>query len=78
MFLINERSMASPALIDLNPVELNYCPFMNILDKCNGNCNVAVDLSLKIYVLSKTKDLNVKTLNMVTKLYDAKTLVKCF
>ena len=70
--------MARPAIIDLNPVELNYYPFMNILDNCNGNCNVAGDLSLKIYVLSKTKDLNVKTLNMVTKMYDAKTLVKYF
>ena len=25
-------------LIDLNPVELNYYPFMISLDKCNGSC----------------------------------------
>ena len=40
--------MASPALIDLNPVELNYHPLMISLDKCNGRCNAIDDLSMKI------------------------------
>ena len=26
--------------IELNPIELNYYPFMISLDKCNGSCNV--------------------------------------
>ena len=32
--LNNEPCMIRPTLIDLNPVELNYYPFMISLDKC--------------------------------------------
>ena len=45
--LNNEPCMTGPTLIDLNPVELNYFPFMISLDKCNGSCNAADDLSMK-------------------------------
>ena len=31
--------MIMPPLIDLNPVELKYHPFMISLDKCNESCN---------------------------------------
>ena len=54
--------MVRPTLIDLNPVELTYYPFMIILDKCNGSGNVAHDLSTKS-VLRKTKYVNVKVFN---------------
>ena len=43
------------------------------LDKCNGRCNV---LSPKIYVLKKTKDVNVKVFNMITNKNEAKTMTK--
>ena len=36
--------MVKPTLIDLNPVELRYYPFMISLDEFRGSCNV---LSLK-------------------------------
>ena len=68
--------MIRPTLIDLNPVELNYYPFMNILDKCSGSCNAVDDLSKKICVPSGTKDVNVKIFDMITRIYEAKTLVK--
>ena len=32
----NERSIIRLTIIDFNPVELNYHPFMISLDKCNG------------------------------------------
>ena len=38
--LNNEPCMARFTLFDLNPVELNYYPFMISLNKCNGSCNV--------------------------------------
>ena len=38
MFFNNEPCMIRPNLIDLDPVELNYYPFMICLDKCNGSC----------------------------------------
>ena len=36
-------------------LELNYYPFMISLDKCKGNCNLADDLSTKIFVPNKKK-----------------------
>ena len=37
---------------------LNYYPHMISLNKCNGSCNVVDDLSTKICVPSKTKDID--------------------
>ena len=76
MSLSNEPCMARPSRIDLNLTELNYYPFMIGLDKFNGSCNVADDLSTKICVPSKTKHINLKVFNMITRTYEAKTLVK--
>ena len=37
--LLNDKlCMFRPTLIDLNPVELKYCPFMISLDKSIENC----------------------------------------
>ena len=58
--LNNERCMVRPTLINLNPIEFNYYPFMTSLDNCNESCNAADDLSTKICIPSKTKDVNVK------------------
>ena len=68
--------MIRPTLIDLNPAELNYYPFMISLGKCNWSCNAVDELSKKICVPSKTKDENVKIFNMITRIYQAKTMVK--
>ena len=40
MPLNDEQCMVRPTLIDVNPVELKYYPFMIGLNKCNGSCNV--------------------------------------
>ena len=50
--LNDEPRMIRPTLIDLNPVEFKYYPFMICLDKCNGSCNV---LSTKICIPKKQK-----------------------
>ena len=77
--LNNKLCMISPAFINLNPIELNYYPFMIMLDKCNGSCNVVDDLSTKISVPSEIKDVNVKVFNMIARIYKPKTLIKtCF
>ena len=44
--------MVRPTIIDMNPVELNYYPFMISLKKYTGHCNA---LSSKMYVPKKTK-----------------------
>ena len=49
MFLNDEPCIVRPTLIDMNPVELKYYPFMISINKSTGSCNV---LSPK-YVLQK-------------------------
>ena len=57
--------MIRPTVVDLNPIKLNHYSFMNSLDKPNGSC-----------VLNKTKDINIKVFNMITRINQVKTLVK--
>ena len=57
-------------------IQLNYYPYMIILNKCNGSCNVVDDLSTKICVPNKTKDIDVKVFDMITIIYESKALVK--
>ena len=64
LFLNDEPCMVRPTLIDLNPVELKYYPFMISLDKCTGSCNVS---SPKKRVPKETKGINVKAFNKLTK-----------
>ena len=40
MFLNDEPYMVRPTLVDLNPVELKYYPFIISLGKYSGSCNV--------------------------------------
>ena len=72
--LNDEPHLIIPALIDLNPVELKYYPFVINSDKCIGNCNNV--LSPKICVPKDTKDINVKTFNMITNKNEAKAMAK--
>ena len=65
--------MVRPTLIDLNPVKLEYYPFMISLDKYTGSYNV---LSPKICVPKETKNINVKVFNMITNKNEAKTMTK--
>ena len=78
VLLNNEPCMTRPTLIDLNPVEVNFYPFMISLDKCNGICNTVDNLSMKICFPSEKmlKCLNVKIFNKITSIYEPKTLVK--
>ena len=72
--LNNEPGMIGLTFIDF--VKLNYYPFMVNLDKCSGSCNAADELSIITCVPNKTKDINVKVFNMITRINGAKTLIK--
>ena len=65
--------MVRPTLIDFNPVEVRYYPFMISLDKCTGSCTV---VSPKICVLKEAKDVNIKAFNATAKKIEAKTMRK--
>ena len=73
--LNDEPCMGRPIVIDWNPVELKYYPFMISLDKCSEICNA---LSSKTWVPKKTKDVNVKAFDMITNKNEAKTMAKHF
>ena len=74
--LNNEPCLSRPALFDLNSSELYYYPFMVSLDRCNGSCNTLDDLSSRIYVPNKVKDVNLNIFNVITRINEAKTLAK--
>ena len=57
----------------MNPLKPKYYPSMINLDKCTGGCNV---LSPKICVPKETKDINVKSFNMITNKNEAKAIAK--
>ena len=55
--------MVRPNLIDLNPVELKYYPFMINSNKCAEICAVSLP---KVCVSKETKGINVKAFNIIT------------
>ena len=67
--------MIRPTLIDLNPVEFNYYQLMVVLGKYSGSYNSVDDLSTKICVPSKIKDINVKVFDMIARTNEAKTMI---
>ena len=73
LFLNDEPYMVRPTLIDLNRVELKYCRFNISLNKCTKSCNA---LCPKIYVPVETKDINVRTFNMITNKNEAKAMLE--
>ena len=46
------------------------------LDKCRRSCNSVDELSIKLCVPSKTKDMNVKEISMKEKKNEVKRMVK--
>ena len=74
--LNNEPCTIRPFLIDLNPVEFKYYPFMISLHKCSGSCNSTNDLPTKIFILNRAKGINIKEFNIITNKNEAKALVK--
>ena len=68
--------MTRRTLIDVNPIEFNYYWFMISLDKRNLSCNFVDGLSMKLCAPSQIKDVSVKVFNAITRMYEAKALVK--
>ena len=72
--------MTQPTLTNLHPnkysQEFYYYLFAVKLDICVGSCNTLKDLSDKVCVPNKTKDLNLSIFNMITRINESKTLTK--
>ena len=69
LFLNDKPCRVRPTLIDVNPLELKYYPFMISLNKCTGSCIV---LSPKICVPKETNDMHIKAFNIITNKNEAK------
>ena len=65
--------MVRLTIVDMNPVEQKFYPFMTSLNKCTGSCNV---FSPKICVPKETKDIYVKTFNIITKKGEGKAITE--
>ena len=72
----NQPCAARPMLNDLNLDELHYCPFMSILDRCDGSCNTVEDPFGRICVPNKMKVVTLKVFQMITGVNKSKTLMK--
>ena len=75
MYLNDKPCMVRPTLIDMNPNELKYYPFLISLNKCAGSCNV---LSPKMRVPKEIKDINVEVSNKITNKDETKSMTKHF
>ena len=71
LFSNDEQCMVRPTLIDMNFAEVKYYPFMVSLNKCTGSFHV---LSPKICVPKETKDINVKSFDMIANKNEAKVM----
>ena len=78
MSLNNESCMIRLTLINLNPDALNYYLFTVILDKCSESCNAADNLSRKVCVPRKTKNVSGNTFNITTRINEDTKLWNIF
>ena len=80
MSLSNQKCMIQAILINLHPnkysQEFHYYPISVKLDRCVGNSNILIGLSIKVCVPNKTEDLNLSFFNMITGINESKTLTK--
>ena len=53
---------------------LHYYPFAVDLDRYVGSCNILDDLSKRVCVPNKTKDLNLNVFNIITRINESKIL----
>ena len=74
--LSNQKCMNQPTFINLHPneysQEFHYYPFGVKLDRCVGSCNTVHDLSNKVCVPNKRKELNI----FVSKMTNRKNKLK--
>ena len=76
MSLNDEPCLVRPNLIDLNPNELYYYPFMVSLDRCDGSCNTLDYPSDRLCVPNRAEDVNLNVFKMITRMNEAKALTK--
>ena len=76
LFLNDGPSMVRHIVIDSNPNELKYYPFMISIDKCTGNwCLIPKNILLpKICIPKETKNIYIKEFDIITNKYEAEAM----
>ena len=65
VFLNNQSLITRPMLIDSNPDELHYYPFLTSLDRCDRTCNIVRDPFGRICIPNKTEAVNLNVFNII-------------
>ena len=68
--------MVRPMLINLNPDELHYYPFIVSMNRCNGSCNAIGDLFDRTFVPNKMEVVDLGVLNIIKGIIESKTPAK--
>ena len=68
--------MIRAMLIDLNPDELHYYPFVVSLDRSDGSCINVEDSFGRICIPNKMEGVNLKVFNIIIGINESKALVK--
>ena len=72
----NQQCMVRPKLIDLNPDELYYYPFIINMSRCVGSSNTIEDPYGRIFVPSQMEDVNMALFNIIKEINESRTLTK--
>ena len=76
VFMNIQPCIVRPTLIDLNPDELYYYPFIISPDRCYGGCNIVEDPFGRMCAVSKIEDKILKVFIMIKGINESKTIVK--
>ena len=78
--LSNQKCLIQPTFTNLHPNEYiqewSYYQFQVNVDRCGGSCNTLDNLSSRVCVSNKTKDLNLHAFNLITGINQSRTLTK--
>ena len=71
----NQPWIIRPLIIDLNPDERSYYPFIISIDWCHGSFHIAEDPCGRACVPNKTEDVNLRVFNIIKEINESKSLV---
>ena len=73
--VVHEKCMARPKITQTNANEPVFYPFSIKVNKCGGDCNTINDPMAKLCVPDTVKDMNIKVLNMLSRINETRKIV---
>ena len=75
VFVINEKCMSRPKIIDLNKNEPAFYPYSIKVNKCSGDCNNINGPMAKLCVPDIVRDINIKVFNLLARINETRKVV---